>query len=123
MLETDDVAKVDVNSDLDIHVELGTGVFDENGNPVNSWIEPKERVLLHGTWSLNPWLGIDKRTDTLHWCPSGDNSLQGWNKNHKKLLNSTIGPLYQSKQILLFHATEQDQFLFRISTRQKVTIR
>ena len=37
---------------VDIHVELGTGVFDENGNPVNSWIEPKERVFI--AWYLEP---------------------------------------------------------------------
>ena len=58
------LSKLDFN--VDIHVELGTGVFDENGNPVNSWIEPKERVLLHDTWSLDPLLGIDKRTDPRH---------------------------------------------------------
>ena len=37
-----DGSKLDFN--VDIHVELGTGVFDENGNPVNNWIEPKGMV-------------------------------------------------------------------------------
>ena len=39
-----DESKLDFN--VDIHVELGTGVFDENGNPVNNWIEPKEMVKI-----------------------------------------------------------------------------
>ena len=39
-----DGSKLDFN--VDIHVELGTGVFDENGNPVNNWIEPKGMVKI-----------------------------------------------------------------------------
>ena len=43
-------------------------------------------------------------------------------KTLKKLLNSTIEQLYHSNQILQSHATEQDQFSFRICIQQKVQI-